>query len=83
MSCDALPPHFLQHSRVGSEVSISSDGNKNKEPQNRGSLNYCSVFVCCRSGFRAYLAARILAGHGIDAVNITSGWNALRLPKTN
>lgn len=36
------------------------------------------LFVYCRSGFRAYLAVRILAGHNLDAVNVTGGMNAIK-----
>lgn len=36
------------------------------------------IFVYCRSGFRAYLATRILQGHNIGASNITGGWITYR-----
>ncbi len=35
------------------------------------------VAVHCAGGFRAYLAARILLAHGIDARNLSGGWQSL------
>lgn len=35
------------------------------------------VAVHCAGGFRAYLAARILLAHGVDAHNLSGGWQTL------
>ncbi|MDR3069377.1 MAG: FAD-dependent oxidoreductase [Cellulomonas sp.] len=35
------------------------------------------VAVHCAAGFRAYLATRILLAHGIDACNLSGGWQTL------
>ena len=32
------------------------------------------VYVYCHSGFRSYLACRILAGNGFDCYNLAGGW---------
>ena len=56
-------PHTELRERVG-EVVSRADGRR--------------VWVYCASGFRSYLAHRVLAGHGIDSATLDGGLQTLR-----
>ena len=40
------------------------------------------VYVMCQSGLRSYIACRILAGHGYDAINFSGGYRLVNVLKT-
>lgn len=48
----------------------------------RAAARVRSVAVLCASGVRSYLATRILRGAGVEARNLSGGWNTLRSLQT-
>ena len=77
---DVRQPHEYMHGHVPGAHSFPLTELARRAPElvGRG-----QVHVICASGHRSRVAARLLAGHGVEAVSVhggTGAWHRRRLP---